>query len=528
MSIRQRIILALACALLPLSFATAQAPRTGGELTIGIRFEDFGTLDPHVTNLSQAAYVFNHIFEKLVYLDTDGSLLPGLATAWEHSDGYRVWTLTLREGVTFHDGTPMNAEAIAFNFDRMVNPATNSRTAGPLLTGYQGSEVVDELTLRVRFADPFALFPFALTSPWVGIVSKAAVERYGDQFDRHLIGTGPFKFVSQTPQISVVLERNPDYAWAPAGLRDGPAYLDRVVFRLILEEATRLASLETGEAQIIDEVPATRVASIRDAGQFEVVGGPRLGIARNNFLNTGLAPTDDLRVRQALLYGTDREGLNQAVFRGVYPVAYQVLTQGARFYTDAYDDMYPYDPEKAIALLEEAGWTEINRDGYRVKNGQVLTINHATFAGYVAEAPSEIIQAQLRDIGVKMDITVIGSGFIDIVSALESPYNSSLLATYSPDPGLILYRTFHSSNVGRSNWAFFADGELDGLLQAGLETGSEEERARIYDRVQQILQENAVVLPLYANVNVFGLSRNVEGFRFNAYAHPELQNVSLR
>ncbi len=523
------VLLLVALGLLSVASLTlAQDPIEGGEITIGIRFDDFGTLDPHVTNLTQTAYVFGHIFEKLIYLDSDGNLLPWLATAWEPSDDYTEWTLTLREGVTFHDGTPFNAEAVAFNFDRMVAPETNSRTAGPLLGSYLRSEVVDDLTLQVFFEEPFALFSFALTSPWVAMVSPTAVETYGEDFDEHLIGTGPYEFVSQIPQVEVILEKNPDYAWGPAEFRDGPAYLDRITFRLVLEEASRLATLETGETQIIDEIPATRVAGIQDAGIFQVRGAARFGIARSMFLNTSLPPTDDLLVRQALLYGTDREGLNAAVFRGVYPIAYQVLTPGVRFYNAEVEAAYPYDPERAIALLEEAGWTEINGDGYRVKDGEELFVNHATFAGYVAEAPSEIIQAQLRDIGVRMDITVIGSGFIDIVSATDSPYNSSLLATYSPDPGLILFRVFHSSNMGSSNWAFFSTDELDALLQAGLETADAAERLAIYTEVQEILQDNAVVIPLYANVNVFGLNQDVQGFRFNAYGHPELQGVWLQ
>lgn len=523
------VLLLAAFGLLTLASQTlAQDPIEGGDITIGIRFDDFGTLDPHVTNLTQTAYVFGHIFEKLIYLDSDGNLLPWLATNWEPSEDYTSWTLTLREGVTFHDGTPFNAEAVVFNFDRMVAPETNSRTAGPLLGSYLRSEVVDDLTVEVFFEEPFALFSFALTSPWVAMVSPTAVETYGDDFDEQLIGTGPYTFVSQIPQVEVILEKNPDYAWGPAEFRDGPAYLDRITFRLVLEEASRLATLETGETQIIDEIPATRVAGIQDAGVFQVRGAARFGIARSMFLNTSLPPTDDPLVRQALLYGTDREGLNAAVFRGVYPIAYQVLTPGVRFYNTDIEDAYPYDPERAIALLEEAGWTEINGDGYRVKDGEELFVNHATFAGYVAEAPSEIIQAQLRDIGVRMDITVIGSGFIDIVSAMESPYNSSFLATYSPDPGLILYRVFHSSNMGSSNWAFFATDELDALLQAGLETADAAERLEIYTQVQEILQDNAVVIPLYANVNVFGLNQDVQGFRFNAYGHPELQGVWLQ
>jgi peptide/nickel transport system substrate-binding protein len=507
--------------------AVAGAQEAGGDLTIGIRFDSFGTLDIHVTPLTQTAYVAGHIFEKLIYLDQDGNLLPWLATSWESNDDATVWTLALRDDVTFHDGTPFNADAVVANFERMVDPETNSRTAGPLLGSYESSEAIDEFTVQVNFSEPYAQFAFALSSPFVGMVSPTAVETYGDAFDEHLIGTGPFKFVSQEPQIEVVLERNEDYAWGPEVFQDGPAYLDTVTFKLILEEETRLAALQTGEAQIVDEIPATRVASIRDAGQFELLGAPRLGIARSNFLNAMLPPTDDVRIRRAINHAVDVEAINQAIFRGVYPMAKQVLTEGVRFYDPAYENTYPYDPERAVELLEEAGWTEINSDGYRVKDGEELFINHATFAGYVAEAPSELVQAYLRDIGVRMDITVVGSGYVDVVSAIDSPYHSAHVATYSPDPGLILDRVFHSDGIGSANWGHYANDELDQLLEAGLATSDEEERAEIYSEIQRIFAEDAVALPLYANVSIFGFGPEVEGLRFNAYAHPELLGVWL-
>jgi len=409
----------------------------------------------------------------------------------------------------------------------MVDPETNSRTAGPLLGPYERSEAIDDTTVRVIFSEPYAQFAFALSSPFVGIVSPTAVETYGDDFDEHLVGTGPFKFVRQEPQIEVVLERNDDYAWGPEKFQDGPAYLETVTFKLILEEETRLAALETGEAEIVDEVPATRVASIRDAGRFELLGAPRLGIARSNFLNAMLPPTDDVRIRRAINYAVDVEAINQAIFRGVYPFAKQVLTEGVRFYDPTYDNYYPFDPERAIELFEEAGWTEINDDGYRVKDGEELFINHATFAGYVAEAPSELVQAYLRDVGVRMDITVVGSGYVDVVSAVDSPYHSAHVATYSPDPGLILNRVFNSAGIGSANWGHYANEELDRLLQAGLATSDEDERADIYSEIQRIFAEDAVALPLYGNVSIFGFDPIVQGFGFNAYGHPELLGVWL-
>lgn len=507
--------------------AFGQAQQQGGDLVVGIRFDNFGTLDLHVTPLTQAAYVAGHIFDKLIYLDDEGNLNPWLATSWTANDDATEWTLTLRDDVVFHDGTPFDAEALVFNFDRMVDPETNSRTAGPLLGSYQGSEVVDATTVTVSFAETYAQFPFALSSPFMGIVSPTAVRTYGEDFDEHLVGSGPFMFVSEVPQIEVVLERNPDYTWWPVGDHGGPAYLDTLTFKLILEEQTRLAALETGEANVVDEIPATRVAAMRDAGTFELLGAPRLGIARSNFFNTSLAPADDVRVRQAINHAVDLRGMNEAVFRGVYPLATQILTPGVRFYDEAYEDMYPYDPERAIALLEEAGWTEINSDGYRVKDGEELFINHATFAGYVAEAPSELVQAFLRDVGIKMDITVVGSGYADIISAIDSPYHSSLVATYSPDPGLILDRVFRSSGIGTANWAHYGNPELDALLTAGLATADDDERARIYGDIQRLIAEEALVLPLYANVSIFGFQPNVQGFGFSAYGHPEFLGVWL-
>jgi peptide/nickel transport system substrate-binding protein len=519
-----RLVLAVAAIHL---FAIGHAQQQGGDLVVGIRFDNFGTLDLHVTPLTQAAYVAGHIFDKLIYLDGEGNLNPWLATSWSTNETATEWTLTLRDDVVFHDGTPFDAEALVFNFDRMVDPATNSRTAGPLLGSYTGSEVVDATTVRVTFAETYAQFPFALSSPFMGIVSPTAVRTYGADFDEHLIGSGPFKFVSEVPQIEVVLERNPDYAWGPVGFQDGPAYLETLTFKLILEEQTRLAALETGEANVVDEIPATRVAAMRDAGTFQLLGAPRLGIARSNFINTTLAPTDDVRVRRAINHAVDLEGINQAVFRGVYPISTQVLTPGVRFYDTAYENMYPYDPERAIALLEEAGWTEINAEGYRMKDGQVLFVNHATFAGYVAEAPSELVQAFLRDVGVKMDITVVGSGYADIISSVASPYNSAMVATYSPDPGLILDRVFHSRGIGTANWSHYGNPELDALLTAGLATADDAERARIYGDIQRLIAEEALVLPLYANVSIFGYQQDVQGFRFSAYGHPEFLGVWL-
>lgn len=508
--------------------AFSQQVRAGGELVIAIRNIDYDTFDPHVSSFTQAAYVFRNIFDMLVYLDTEGNYVPGLATSWEATDDARVWTLTLREGVTFHDRTPFNGQVVQFNFDRMVNPATGSKQAGPLLGTYERTEVIDEHTVKVYFKESYALFPFALTQAFTGMVSPAAVERYGDKFNEHLIGSGPFKFVSEIPHNEVILERNLDYKWAPAFLHQGPAYLDKLVFRFILEDETRLAALETGEAHIIDEIPPAQVTRLQQDPNYQVFGAPKVGIARGIHFNTELPPTDDVLVRKAILYAIDREAINEAVFKGVYPLAYQVLTRGTRFYDKSLENMYPYDPQKAIKLLEEAGWTAINAEGYRMKDGTVLSLFHATFPGFVAEAPAEIIQAQLKKVGIKFDINVMtGTAMMDGIAARNSTFNSALIGSYSPDPGLLLRRFYHSSGLGTTNYAHYTNRELDQLLESGLATTDEKKRAEIYTKVTRIIMEEALVAPIYANVSVFGARSQVQGFRFDPYAHPVLFDVHL-
>ncbi len=499
-----------------------------GTLTIGIRNVDYDTFDPHASSFTQSAYVFRNIFDRLIYLDDDANYVAGLATSWETNDDATEWTLTLRDDVTFHDGSALTADVVKYNFERMKDPATESKQAGPLLGSYTGTEVIDATTLKVTFETPYALFPFALSSPFMGIVSQQAVEEHGDNFADALVGSGPFKFVSEIPGNEVILERNDDYNWGPEIFHEGPAHLESVVFRFILEEEARLSALQTGEILVIDEIPPAAVDRVQADPNTSVLGAPKVGLARGIHFNTTYPPTDDIRMRQAVMHAIDREEIDQIVFKGVYPVAHQLLTRGVKFYDDSAENMFPYDPDRSIELLEEMGYTEINEDGYRMKDGEVLSLFHATFPGYVAELPAEVIQAQLKRVGIEFLVNVMtGTAMMDGMASLDSTFNTALIGTYSPDPGLFLDRMYHSDSLGTRNWSHWATDELDTLLRRGLQTGDEAERAEIYQEVQRIINENALGAGIYANVSIFGVSAKVEGFRFDPFAHPEIFDVSI-
>ena len=501
------------------------AAKKGGTLSVAIRNVDYDTFDPHVSAFSQAAYVFRNVFDRLVYLDDEANTIPWLATSWKANKNVTEWTLKLREGVTFSDGSPLNSEVIVFNFNRMKNPATGSKQAGPLLGKYNRAVAVDELTVKVYFDEPYALFPFALSSPFMGIVSQTAVEKYGDKFNENLVGSGPMIFENEVPNVEVTLRKNPNYFWSPTNLHAGPAYVDKLVFKFILEDETRHATLRVGETQIIDEIPPAKVDSMKADPNFQVLGAPKVGMSRGIHFNIDHAPTDDKRVRMAFLHAIDRNEID----KGVYPVSYQVLTRGVRFYDSSLENMYAFDKEKAKSLLDRAGWSNINSDGYRTKNGKVLSLFHATFPGYVAEVPAEVLQAQLKRVGIKFDINVMsGTAMMDGMTNLKSTFNTALVGTYSPDPGLFLKKIYHSSAMGSFNFSHYTTPELDKLLEGGLATANSDERSAIYKKIQKIIMDAAIVGGLYANASIFGTSKKVEGFKFDPYAQPEFFDVWIK
>ena len=505
------------------------AAKKGGTLSVAIRNVDYDTFDPHVSAFSQAAYVFRNVFDRLVYLDDEANTIPWLATSWKANQNVTEWTLKLREGVTFSDGSPLNSEVIVFNFNRMKNPATGSKQAGPLLGKYNRAVAVDELTVKVYFDEPYALFPFALSSPFMGIVSQTAVEKYGDKFNENLVGSGPMIFENEVPNVEVTLRKNPNYFWSPTNLHAGPAYVDKLVFKFILEDETRHATLRVGETQIIDEIPPAKVDSMKADPNFQVLGAPKVGMSRGIHFNIDHAPTDDKRVRMAFLHAIDRNEIDKAVFKGVYPVSYQVLTRGVRFYDSSLENMYAFDKEKAKSLLDRAGWSNINSDGYRTKNGKVLSLFHATFPGYVAEVPAEVLQAQLKRVGIKFDINVMsGTAMMDGMTNLKSTFNTALVGTYSPDPGLFLKKIYHSSAMGSFNFSHYTTPELDKLLEGGLATANSDERSVIYKKIQKIIMDAAIVGGLYANASIFGTSKKVTGFKFDPYAQPEFFDVWIK
>ena len=238
--------------------------------------------------------------------DESGNPVPGLAESWVISDDGMSYTFNLRHDVEFHDGTPFNAAAVKFSLDRIIAPDTQSQLAITLIGPYASTDVVNEYTAKVNFSEPYAPFLGNLSLPYMAMVSPTAVEKWGADYQLHQVGTGPFIFKEYVPNERLVLERNPDYNWAPSfAQHTGPAYLDRVVFRFLPDSSARIRALEAGDVDVARELPPEQSPRLAQNPDFTLLVGAMPGQTMQFFMNTQREPTNDLKVRQALLYGTD-------------------------------------------------------------------------------------------------------------------------------------------------------------------------------------------------------------------------------
>ncbi|HUG63129.1 MAG TPA: ABC transporter substrate-binding protein, partial [Methylomirabilota bacterium] len=238
----------------PRAFRRSAQATPGGTVTVAVQ-ADPCTLDCHVNSCTRDSIYHHALFDHLIQRSPDGTLYPALATEWSVAEDGVTWTLRLRNDVMFHDGTPFNAEAVVFNFERIVNPDTKSEYAVFQLGPYESSRAVDEFTVELKMSRPYGPLPVSLATYGIAMMSPAAVDQYGDQIGQNPVGTGPFKFVEWTPANQVVFERNPDYNWSSAiDAVTGPAPLDQMIFRIIPEASTRSAALQAGEVDLANVV----------------------------------------------------------------------------------------------------------------------------------------------------------------------------------------------------------------------------------------------------------------------------------
>jgi len=514
--------------------AISAGPQAGGRLVYVLGGEP-PSLDPHVSEAWFAFSVTNHLYDLLVVRDMrTKQVAASLATAWKISPDNKVWTFTLRRGVKFHDGTPFNAHAVKFSFDRIIDPKTKSPAAAPLLGGnLERTEVVDDYTVRFVLKRPFAGFLDVLTQSYGGlnIVSPTAVQRWGQDFGQHPVGTGPFMFKEWVPKDRIVLVRNPDYAWAPQIYgRNGPPYLEEIVVRFVAENTVRTAMLQSGQADVIWRVEESDAELIRRNRNLKVDRVLRPGTGSMMQINVQRPPTDDLRVRRALMHVINMDEVNKVVYNGEPENARTVISPNTVGFTaqNDYRRLYPLDPQRAATLFDEAGWRTNPQSGVREREGQPLRLVNICFPGAHCRI-GEVMQAQLRAVNVQMEVRAMGQP-ANVQATQRGEHHLRSIGWGGTDAAQLLHFLYHSSNIGSGwNFTFYKDARLDEMLETATGELYQGKRVRMLAEIERYIFDRALSIPIFYYTWLVGYSNRVDGiFLDPVNALPILYNASIQ
>ncbi|TLS38728.1 glutathione ABC transporter substrate-binding protein [Pseudalkalibacillus caeni] len=473
------------------------AKKEGNSITVGVA-DNFISMDPHDTNDTLSYSAQKSMLEGLVGFDKDMNVIPVLAEDYEASDNAKEFTFKLREGVTFHDGTPFNAEAVKVNVDRLADPDNNLKRHS-LFSLVDKTEVVDEYTVKVSLKEPFGAMINNFAHPAAMMISPKALEEYGKDVARNPVGTGPYKFSEWEPGDHLSVEKNEDY-W-----QDGLPKLDGITFKPVPENGSRVAMLQTGEADYIYPVPTEQANEIQGKDGIVIESDPSI-IVRYMSMNTNKEPFNDLKVRQAINYAINKEAFVKVVMQGFGSELDSVIAPNTQFYSK--QDPYKYDIEKAKQLLKEAGY----------ENGFEATIwgsnNSSTMKGM------EFLQQQLSQVGIKLDVEPMESGTMsDKIWSVENPEDAEIELYYggwSPSTGdadwgirpLLGGESFPPQSY---NTAYYKNDKADKLINDALQTADPDVREKAYADVQKILWEDAPWAFLAVTNTMGGKKNYLEG-----------------
>lgn len=482
--------LALMAALFALVVPQAFAAGEEKVLTMGVDQEVIG-LDPHIVTSFSSHRRIDLLYNKLVRHNENLEIVPDLAESIDIPDNV-TYVFNLRKGVKFHNGKEMTADDVQFSLNRILDAKTASPGRSYLVT-VKSIEVLSTYKVKVTLTAPLASFLEGLASNNCAIVSKAAVEQYGN-LQKVEVGTGPFMLKEWVADNSMTLVKNPEY------FEKGAPYLDKVIFRIIPEQASLLAGVKSGVLDMATINDGSTIMLAKRDASIAVMQKPGVNVRTFGF-NVTHKPFDDERVRQALSLAIDRtEVVNVAEFgmgkaSGPIPVS---ATQWALPLSKI-----PYstpDIAKAKALLAQAGYP----NGFSFK---IVTAN--SYEGGLSVA--QVIQDQLKKIGVNAELEVVEWG-IYIDRWVKRTFDAMVeLRGGSSEPDRFLYRMIHST--GGVNNFVFKDAEVDALLDKGRALTKISERKPVYDELQIALATKAPIIFLYCPFETHVMSKSVKGFK---------------
>lgn len=466
----------------------------------------------------QENFTARQVLDNLVSATEDGSVAPWIAIDWEVSEDGTVWTLQLRDDVTFTDGTPLDAAAVAYNFDYWLDGG-NGTAAAHLGGFYDRAEVVDADTVQIHLSAPFAPFLSTLSQSYFGLQSPTALRtRTDEQNCTEPIGSGPFTVQEWKRGEYIEFRRNEDYAWAPRNARhQGPAYVEGVRWNIVPDNTSRYGSLLSGEMDAIGEVPAVNIAQARQEFDFTQYITPGRPVVMN--LNTQRGIFADQAVRQALSFATDREANVDSAFLGTVPFEPSgYLSRTTPGYDQDAATEYPFDLDRATALLEAAGWTGRDADGTRTRGGQRLTATVVYGLNSIitpdGQTAIQNFQEQARAAGFDLVLRPLTPSE-NSSGAFSTPdsYDASVGYWTSPHAGIlnINYRPSTEEAPNGANTTFLNSPEVFETIQSALQAPSPELVTERFSEAQYQLSELAPAIGLYAQTNTLAVSGDVTG-----------------
>lgn len=489
---------------------------TSAQLAVALDAEP-DCLDPSRTSASASFQVTNLIYETLVNYE-DGEYVGALAEDYSMSDDGLTYTFTLRQGVSFHDGTPFNAETMAWNIERVLDPETQSRQSGGLLGPVESVEVTGDYTAEVKLSEPYAPFISGVSNASLGMVSPEAVEASSDPWVcDEPVGTGMFQLDSWAKGSDVQLSRFEGYS--PVN-EDDVGNVGSVDLQLIPEEEVRLGVLQSGEVQIATGVPANRAEGLQGDGDIELVEGEPQGTPYMLLPNIKQAPWDDPNAREALQVGVDWATIVDQLYAGAQSPATSVLTPSTRGFKEADPSLLAHDQDKANELLDSLGYEERDSDNYRVKDGERLTFEWIINSTN-KDLRQEIIvaaAAEAKELGI--ELTQQNLATPALLAALQTEPNgeySGYGVAYSGFDPDILRSMFDPEQISTSeqlgkNHGRVENENLADILSQTEDTVSDADRASLFEEAQQIILDEHYAIPIYNSKTIYGYdSMTVEG-----------------
>ena len=511
--------------------ALQDAPR-GGSLIIA-RSADAGTLDPQYSFNGLSLGPLYSVYDTLTAVNPETNQVEGvLAESWDISDDGLEYTLHLRQGITFHDGTPFNADAVTFAFDRILGPAKATASTS-WVSAVTGAEVIDEYAVKLLLSEPFSPLLGNLASGYFGIPSPTAVQTMGDDLGTHPVGTGRWKFKEWITGESITFVPNEEYVNVRSIAENkGAPYLDELVFRNIPEAETQIAAFETGEVNMVTP-PEREVQRFQEDPAFEVlipktstgthyVEFSMIEPPAGEFGAQWKPPFDDIRLRQAVAYAINTDEILENVLFGLGTRNYGPMPTGLFAYKPEIEEFgYHFDPERAKALLAEAGWADADGDGVLEKGNAKLEVLFWGWSGQPYEKVVEVIQGQLQQVGFKVNLQLQEVGTF-LARLPENISDLNFMGWGQTEPDMLRGMTNGTWGVGR-----YRTEACQKLVTDALKTTDPAERTELYFAAAKLMLADAALVPMYTPLTPVAVRAEVKGLKMGQQDTPVYEDIYI-